>query len=249
MRSVQLTITAISFAVMANLAIAQEQSSFGVGLALGHSESIYRDMDDKSGALPYINYKNGNFFVRGLKTGYFFFGDESSVRIGALARLRADGYDAGDSDFMAGMEDRDHTVEGGLIATYPTRFGSFSMAALADLAGKHDGYELAVEWFKPVSLSQSWILTPEVGLSYNSANLNDYYYGVRTSEATAARAAYEADAGFSYNAGLSLTYLINQQHMLILGMTYKGYDSAVTDSSIVDKSSTFNTGLVYSYKF
>lgn len=249
MRSVQLTITAISLAVMTNIAIAQEQSSFGVGLALGHSESLYRDMDDKSGALPYINYKNGNFFIRGLETGYFFFGDESSLQIGGLLRYRADGYDADDSDFMAGMDDRDNAVEGGLIATYPTMFGNFSVAALTDLSNKHEGYQLSADWFKPISLSDKWILTPKAGLSYHSDDLNNYYYGVKESEATAGRAAYEAGAGFTYSAGLSLTYLINQQHRLILGMTYKGYDNEVTDSSIVDASSTFNTGLIYSYKF
>jgi outer membrane protein len=249
MRTTWMLIPALVMTGLTSAAIAQEESSFRLGLAVGHQSSIYRDVDGENTALPFVAYNNGNFFIRGPEAGYFFYGDESSLRIGGLVRYRMGGYDAGDSDYLTGMDDREGTLEAGVIATYPTAFGKFSAAALTDVANKHDGYELILGWNKPLFLSDNWILTPQTNLSYRSDHLNDYYVGVTEEESRWYRPAYKAKGGYAYSAGVSLTYIINKNNMLILGSTVEGYDSNVTDSPIVAKNGRVRTGLVYSYQF
>ncbi len=228
------------------------QPDLSLGLGIGHQDSIYRGIDSKTSGLPFVAYKNGNFFVRGLEAGYYF-GDttQSPLKFGALVRYRVAGYDADDSDFLFGMSDRKSTLEAGLMASYETVYGQFGAAALGDIADKHDGYELSMGWNKPYFLDRHLILTPQLGVSWRSSDFNNYYFGVTNQERNVAlnRNAYKPGSGFVYSAGVSATYIINQNNMLILGTTYDRYGSEVKKSPIVSGSSTWETGLVYSYRF
>ncbi len=227
-------------------------SEFSLGLGIGHQDSIYRGVEAKTNGLPFATYKNGNFFFRGLEAGYYL-GDttNSPLKFGILGRYRIAGYDSGDSDYLRGMSDRKSTFEAGLMATYETVYGQFAAAAMGDIADKHDGYELSLGWNKPYFLDRHIILTPQLGASWRSSDFNNYYFGVTRQERNVAlnRRAYNPGSGFVYSAGLSATYIINQNNMLILGTTYDRYGSEIKNSPIVSGSSTWETGLVYSYKF
>ena len=64
--------------------------------------------------------------------------------------------------------------------------GEWGMAALRafhDISSTHHGYELSVDYgFRWVR--GRWSIAPTVGVSYKSAALSDYYWGVHADEAT-----------------------------------------------------------------
>lgn len=226
----------------------ESDSSFALGLGIGYETSVYKGIDAKATALPLILYENGGFYVRGPELGYFFFND-NAFKIGPAVRYKMDGYDAGDSDDLTGMDDRDGTVEAGIVASYATNYGDWSMAAFADAGGTHDGYQIDLGWENQFRLNENWALIPEASVSYGSADRNNYYFGVTAKEANANRAAYESGGDFSYEVGLSAQYMIDRNQMVRIGVSYEGYGSKISDSLIVDKSHSSKAGVVYVYRF
>ena len=89
------------------------------------------------------------------------------------------------------VPDRDYAGELGLELLTDGRWGRLQLAAFHDVSGTHDGYEIAADygygWRR-----QRFYVEPSVGLSYKSAALNDYYWGVSAEEANGALPRYEA---------------------------------------------------------
>ncbi|MGB1236719.1 MAG: MipA/OmpV family protein [Pseudomonadales bacterium] len=226
----------------------ESDSMFALGLGVSSEQSIYTGVKNETNAMPFFMYENGNFYVQGPELGYNYFSNDQ-ITLGVAARYRMDGYAAGDSAHLAGMKDRDGTAEVGLTASYETNAGEFSIEAFSDAGSKHKGYQVDFGWEKEIELSQNWSLTPEATIGYQSAKLNDYYYGVKASEATANRAAYKAKGGTVYEVGVSANYMIDENQMLNMGVSYAGYGKAITDSSIVEDKSSVGAHLLYMYRF
>ncbi|CAM3802514.1 MipA/OmpV family protein [Parendozoicomonas haliclonae] len=240
----------LAVAVTLSTAVSAEEndSSLSLGLGVGHEKSIYKGVDSETNGIPLVMYENGNFYLRGPEVGYTFF-ESSPVKIDAVVRYRMDGYDDKDSDDLRGMEDRDGTVEGGLTASVETGLGEWSIEAFGDAASTHDGYELELGWEKPYDLNKNWSIIPAASISYLSADLADYYYGVTAKEATVRRAAYTVDSDYVWELGLSALYKIDRNQIVRFAISYENYGSEIADSPIVDSDNSSRIGLVYAYRF
>lgn len=179
---------------------ANEEADFILGLGVSSEKSIYTGVGTETDIIPVFAYKKGDFYLKGPELGYHLLNDEA-FQLTAIANYRLEGYEAGDSAALAGMDERKGAFELGVSASLDTHYGEWSAKALADVSNEHDGYELALGWEKRIELSRHWSLTPEASISYRSKDLNNYYYGVKAGEATANRAAYNADSGTVYGFG------------------------------------------------
>jgi len=74
--------------------------------------------------------------------------------------------------------------------------GAISSSLMSDVSSTHKGYRLDVNYQHHIALGGG-IFQASIGLTAQSANYNDYYYGVRASEVTNTRTAYQAKAGFN----------------------------------------------------
>jgi outer membrane protein len=95
----------------------------------------------------------------------------------------------------------------------------------------------------------AWTLRPEVGVSWQSSDFNDYYFGVDDDEVRAGRAAYEADASVTPFAGVQLEYAVSKQTHLIGGVGYGRLGDEISDSPIVDERSVGGAYMGLSYTF
>lgn len=229
-----------------SLSLFAEQSKVGLGSI--YIEESYKGMDAKLMVLPYLSlYKNG-FFIDGLQAGYKKAIDEQ-MSISFVLQGRLDGYKSTDSTYFAGMRDRDHAIDGGVVLSAWNSYGTIKASYLRDITGAHDGSEAGIEISKSYFFAKQIILTPSVKFSYRDKNLNNYYYGVRADEQTAARAYYEASAGVNYSAGASVAYLITPEISLFGKASYTRYSDEISNSPLIDGDGEAKAIVGVSYSF
>lgn len=227
---------------------ANDESSLMLGLGIGSGESIYKGVKDETSVIPVFAYENGSFFVHGPELGYNFIESEE-LRVAAILRYRMEGFEAKDSTFLTGMAERKGALELGISASYETEYGDLSATFATDVSSEHKGHELKLGWENRIRLSSNWSVTPEASISYRSDDLNNYYFGVKESEATATRAAYKADSGVIYAVGVNADYMLDQQQMIRFGVSYQNFGSEISDSSIVEDDSSVSLSAMYIYRF
>jgi outer membrane protein len=237
---------------MAGPAIAAQdvrnRTGFGVGMAMAYSNEPYRGVGTETQPFPILLYRGKRFAAFGPFMSYQLFGLDQPWGVKAVLSPAFDGYDSSDSDFLAGMDDRDKTIEGGLEVEYQTDIAEFSLGVEHDLLGEHDGYEVELGVSKAVFLGR-YLIAPSLGYNYWSDNRSDYYFGVRDSEATAARPAYELDGTNNFEAGLLASTNLSRKVFTLAGASYTVYDDDIQDSPIVSKDGKFRVFVGFGYMF
>ena len=183
----------------------ERQSTLTVGLGSVISTNPYRGADRKILALPLLAYEGERFFVRGTNVGYDLV-KQNNLTLSLLSSYRMAGYDSSDSDFLRGMADRNGTLEAGLQVSLATDLGRFSATLLSDVLDKHNGHEATLTFSKGFPL-QGVFVSPFVSAIWQSSQLVNYYYGVRSAEASIDRPAYQVNSSLLVQIGLMANYL------------------------------------------
>jgi len=225
-----------------------DEWDLSVGLGVQSEKSIYKGVGTESNLFPMWHADNGTIYLQGLEAGYRLY-DNGGLSVAAIGQYRLEGYEASDSSALSGMTERKGAFELGARASLETAYGEWSVTGLADVSSEHSGHELAFDWEKDIEISQSFILTPTAGISWRSADLNNYYYGVRANEATVNRAVYTADAGTVASIGLDATWIIDKSQMVRAGLEYSNYSSEISDSSIVERDNNTSASVAYIWRF
>ena len=92
-------------------------------------------------------------------------------------------------------------------------------------------------------------LVPFAGLTYQSKDYVDYYFGVKDKEATQARKAYKGSGDVSYNLGYKLILPINDSWELTQMTAYTRLGDNIADSPIVDSANQWTVGATVAYRF
>jgi outer membrane protein len=143
---------------------------------------------------------------------------------------------------------RDYAVELGLEMLAGGDWGALQLSAFHDVSGTHEGYELYADY------SFGWrdqrlYLEPSFGVSYKSAELNDYYWGVTLEEAGFVASPYEADAGLNWHARFMLGYQLNKRWALSVVAEYERLNDEAAASPIVEEDSVLGWFAGASYRF
>jgi outer membrane protein len=222
-------------------------SHWGLGLAASVERSPYRDYGNKTRVLPLITYDGPRFRLQGT-TADLKLGSLSSVDFSLRAKYSGEGYSSGDAAILNGMEDRKSSFWAGGAAIWRSPLARISLEWLGDVSGNSSGQTLRLGAERGFSFGKAR-LTPHLGASWLSSNYTDYYYGVRQSEATSARRAYSAGSTVNLTAGLRVDYALTASQSLIMDASVTRYGSAISDSPLVDRSSSPALRLGYLYKF
>ncbi|MCV6588273.1 MAG: MipA/OmpV family protein [Marinobacterium sp.] len=222
------------------------QISLGAGV--GIERSPYIGVGTETGFMPMLSVEKGPFYFHGTELGIDLL-DSELATLTLLGHYRMEGFDASDSLELNGMQDRDGAFELGARAAAYTDFGELSLTVLADVSDEHDGYEVTAGWATEYMLTPQLMLSPSIDYSWRSDDLNNYYYGVRASEAAASRAAYQADADGILSLGISAFYSLDQQQSLMFELGVDLLGDEIKDSSIVERSNVPHASLAYLYRF
>lgn len=105
---------------------------------------------------------------------------------------------------------------------------------------------LANNWSGKKTLS----ILPKVGLRYQSTKVTDYYYGVKSTEATASRKAYKAKSAITPYIGVDAQAKISKHITLDSGVTISKHAKSIRNSPLTNnKKYHWGANLGVSYWF
>ncbi len=132
--------------------------------------------------------------------------------------------------------DRDYAAELGVEILTDGRWGALQLSAFHDASNTHNGYELAADYSFGWRRQRLYI-EPSFGLSYKSASLNDYYWGLTAEEAGQVALPYTAGAGTNWHTRLLIGYQLTRHWGLSLAAEYERLNDEAAASPIVEDDS------------
>ncbi|SFU39335.1 MltA-interacting protein MipA [Polaromonas sp. YR568] len=226
---------------------AKEESSWGLGLAVGVEKQPYRGIDNETKALPLVTYENKWVSI---------FGPSVDVKLPSAGpvsfRLRArysmDGYEAGDSPFLAGMDERKDGIWLGGAAIWRTGVANLSAELLGDASGNSKGTKFKLTVDRRFQAG-SFDITPRLAATRLDDKYVSYYYGVNAAEVRAGRPFYQGGSAVNLEAGLRVGYAIAPKQTIFLDLSTTTLGSSIKDSPLVERSSQNSVRLGYLYRF
>jgi outer membrane protein len=225
---------------------AESQWSLGLGVVM--VQRAYRDIDSYNMVMPLLNYENKWVSLSVPKLDIkMYSGSSLSFRLRARY-AGSEGYESGDSPYLAGMDDRKGSFWAGGAAIWENDIANVSAELLGDASGNSKGSRFKFQVDRRFGVG-SFGFTPRLGVDWYDRKFVDYYYGVKTSEARVGRSAYQGDSSNGVDAGLRVDYSPARQHTLFLDLGVKQFGDAIKDSPLVEKSSQSSVSLGYLYRF
>lgn len=207
----------------------------------------YVGNDNRTLVLPAVGYEGEHLFFRGLQLGWHAWRDEG-LQLDVVAQVRLDGFDGRDIP-IAGLQDRRASMDVGGVLTLSGTAGKLEFTALTDALNRSGGQELALNYGYPLVAGRIRI-TPRIGVRWWSADMANYYYGIRPREvAQGAPALYTVSSVLVPEAGVNVIAPISQRWSLWGTLRYQHLPSAIVDSPLVSKSSASTLLLGASYAF
>ena len=223
------------------------RNGWSLGVAVISSPEPYVDAENETLFVPALSITAGRFSFRGIAAAWQL-GEWGDFEAEALLRARFSGYDAEDSPFLEGMEDRRKSADLGLaLAWERERFG-LRLTPAVDVLGRSDGVEVALEAFVPFRFGPAR-LEPRVGAAWQSADLVDYYYGVRPEEARPGRPAFRGESTVNATAGLFLFTPLSQRLLFQTFLRLERLGPEIEDSPIVADATALTAFAAVSYRF
>ena len=240
---------ALVFGAMTPLpAMAQEDRlGFSAGVAAAFSSDPYVGEDSQIRALPVLRYKAENFSI-GTDGIYADILTRNDVTLEFVALPRFSGLDDPDAPELAGIE-RDITLDAGLKLTYGLAPRTdLSATLLQEVTGEHDGQELQLEVSNTLMLGRLPV-SLAAGLSWKSADLGTYMYGVYAAEATGTRPAYGVGDSITPYVSVFSGFPVSDRVTVFGSIKAEFLDDKISDSPIVDDDEVISGILGISYSF
>ncbi|WP_158637092.1 MipA/OmpV family protein [Arenimonas daejeonensis] len=218
-----------------------------LGVLAANRDAPYVGLDEGLLFAPLVRFEGERFHIRGLRAGGNLY-ENGGFAIDSFFQVRLDGYKAKDSPFLAGMDDRDFSLDGGFAAKWSReKVGQFDLAVTTDLLGRSYGEEVQLS-YSALFRRFGWTFVPSLTLQWQDEDLIDYYFGVRDDEALPGRAAYRPGSAMTPQFLLLATHPVGKRWSVFTYLGYSWFPSEITDSPIVDQDSraTVMLGLGYS---
>ena len=213
----------------------QGGSHWGLGLGAGAMQKAYRGVDIDTIALPVIIYDSKWVGVRGGSVSLKL-PSAGPVSFALSADFSNDGYEASDSGFLAGMDEREDDFWVGATARWETSIADFSTTWSTDASGNSEGRKFAISAERAFEAGD-FEFAPRLGVQWLDDKYVNYYYGVRAHEATPDRAFYVPDATVNFEAGFRITYKFpSRKSSAFLDLGVHSLGSSIADSPLVDGS-------------
>src|SRR5262245_15808049 len=206
----------------------------GVGFSLRHEASPYRGSDKSNDFLPLAVYDSEYFYLQTYRAGLKL--ERAGWRTELFIKRRFEGFASNHvPEGMAGMEKRAVGGDVGLAMQHAWGAGTAYAELLTDASDNSDGSELRLGYRYEGWWSGRLRFRPYATLAYRNAKLNDYYYGVRPGEATAARPAYEPGAGANLELGVQAAYRLTDHWQVFGGLSLLQLSSGIRNSPVVEE--------------
>jgi len=256
--STKLIALAIGTSVLASQAMARDavgpgdkDSRWIVGAGVNTSSNLYAGEDDDTSLYPNFRYNGERFFVKDgtlnlhvLQNGAFSYG----FTLAPSGTLLSDESEYKDNDKLAGLMEREYTVEGGIYMNHTTDMGRLNLTLGTDLGNEHKGHTALASYTFDLRAGD-WYINPRIGVAWMSEHKAQHFFGVSQVEATDSREAYNADSNFNVFAGVRGRYELTDKWDINLETGVVALGDGIKDSSIVDEDYIYNASVGVSYSF
>lgn len=259
----------LSSVAVAAVAAGAADREWTVGAVLYHEDNSFVGQKVQTQLLPYVEMQWGRLGLsfKGLEYIVYDSAYDREQTQTAEAAAEASGPPRGyavaliatpglmsreenDAEIFSGMDDRDAGVELGVALQARTALGHWELQ-LRQAVTAAEGLVLEGSYSVPVYGSPSLFALATVGVEVLDSETADYYYGVRSHEANAERAAHEInEAAVNPFIGLQLFKPLGAHWRLIFEAEHTRLDSPQVDSSLTtDRQgvSTATIGLMYAF--
>jgi MipA family protein len=229
---------------------AESNPTWSLGLGAVWSPSPYRNYDNKAWPLPMVNYEGKSFYVRGATLGYRLLktdSDEFSLIASPLGNRFI--HDDTSNPQLRKLSDRDISGLAGVAWRHHADWGVIQASAQKEFTGHGGGSVFDANYSYPI-VAGKLKLIPMVGASYNTSGINDYYYGISSSDALRSGLPYyHAGGGSSPYFGIVATYRLSHSWQATGGIRYTLLPDAIKNSPMVDADHTQSYFIALSYIF
>jgi outer membrane protein len=222
-------------------------TTWGAGALVSTEVLPYRGVGNKVRVLPALQFENRWVRFAGPLLDLKLH-DTGSTQLALRVRYADTGYQANDSDFLAGMTERKNSVWLGAKADWRNALGQLSGEWLADASNHSQGQQLRVVAEMPRRIGPVGVV-PRLGLVWQDSKYVDYHFGVTPQEARAGREAYAGQATVSTELGVRLLHRLAPQQSVFLDLSATALGSAIRDSPLVDRRWVSATRVGYVYRF
>lgn len=224
------------------------QWTLGLG-AIG-MEEIYHGQDKNHTLFPVIAYETENFSISGEGAFYQFYGNENSpLSLYAGLGISGNSYDSDDATILEGMKTRHDGVDLGIGGEFDLGMASLSAAIAGDVSGHHDGFQMNLGLESNFPVNRYLIVAPSIEVEALSKDYVDYYFGVKDSEATAARSAYKGKDTVNTSASLGFIIPITEEWRIVNQLTYTWLGDGISDSPLIKRDNVFSGMIMTTYTF
>jgi outer membrane protein len=242
-----LLLSTLSFNAVAQTADADDAVSedgpprWGLGIAAVVKDSPYAGEGTRVRPIPLVTFQGEKFYFRGLTAGWQLVGGES-FELSAIAKFRFDGFDVDDlgrAELAANgldyrlLEDRDDGLDLGLSAKWSGAAGEIEAEILADAVDASGGQELSLEYGYPFDIGKGR-LTPNVGVTWLSKDMANYYYGTLDEEVARGVVDYKPGSATIPHVGLSYFRPIGENWSVLGFVKYSVLPDEISDSPFIE---------------
>ncbi len=223
------------------------KSGFTLGFGVNDTNPGYVGYNHQLTPFPFFSYRNGRFFLAGIAAGYVVAKD-SGYTLSLMVRPRYLRLSASDSPQLAGLATRQISLDGGAVLSVFGRGGRLNLGLFHDLLNRNKGTEADLGYSYPIHI-HSWALSPGLGITWESASLTNYYYGVSPAEALPTRPAYSPGAATNPYVGLGLFIPLTPRWRFFSQFRYTRLATTIQHSPIVDISGSLSATFALAYTF
>jgi len=225
-------------------------AALGGGIRVGQSPYLAVDNEDQRqfDLIPLYLYEGKYFFFRGTAGGVHFVNNEN-WEVNLYGRYRFQKLDPDSNEFYEGLTERKQTLDAGLqiISTRP--WGDLKLGWITDTLNRHNGQEVELT-YRYNFHAGPWSISPFIRLSWQDANLTNYYFGVSEDEQSLPdRPAYLPGESQWLSFGLNTAWQASDRVTLFGNFGFGGTDSEVINSPLIEESgfSTVFVGGTYTF--
>jgi outer membrane protein len=204
--------------------------SLGAGVVV--TPKPYLDADSEILPLPVIGLRYKAFYFEGIRMGVRG-RPRPHLELDGFVQVRFDGYEEDDSPALAGMADRDMSMDAGFGVAGKWDGAEVGLTLLVDALDESGGHELDLSVGFPFEAGR-WRLKPSATVAFQSEDLVDHYYGVLPGEATADRPEYAGEDTINLRIGLQAVRPFDSGWSLLLKAEMVAFGDEIKASPIVD---------------
>lgn len=221
-----------------------------LGLAAIVSDSIYAGEGTRVQPIPLVTYQGDRFSFRGL-TAAWKLTETPTFELSAIVKLRFDGFkvdDLGQAELARNgidyrlLEDRKEALDIGVATKWVGNFGELELEALADVSDQSGGQEVALQYSYPVPFAGG-MLMPNVGYTWQSKDMANYYYGTLDEEVARGVVDYKPGAVSIPHVGVSYFRPIGEKWSMMAMLMYSSLPDEIERSPLVEPDTDSTSSL------